>query len=319
MSRQPETDSKKIRLGATDLQVSAMGAGAWAWGDSLFWGYGKGYGEKQVAGAFKASLEAGINFIDTAEIYGFGRSERILGRLIKGVDRPLIITSKFFPYPWRVLRGCLLRALRGSLERLGIERLDLYLIHWPYPPVPIKTWVRGLTVAVESGWTRAVGVSNYSRQQMLEAHELLQQEGIPLACNQVAFSLLHQDPIQDGLLDLCRELDVTLVAYSPLAQGLLTGKYGPDHPPSRSRRGQLGGLPFEALPNVIELMREIGQNHGGKTPTQVALNWVMAKGAVPIPGAKNRDQAEENTGAMGWRLKADEVDTLETTIRRAVG
>jgi aryl-alcohol dehydrogenase-like predicted oxidoreductase len=306
-----------MRLGPTDLRISAMGVGAWSWGDSLFWGYGKDYGEEQVAGAFEASIDFGVNFIDTAEIYGFGRSERILGRLLKQTSLPLIVTSKFFPYPWRLTRGCLLRALRGSLKRLNMGQLDLYLIHWPYPPVPIRTWMRGLIEAVQSGLTRAVGVSNYNCDQMLEAHELLQQGGIPLACNQVAFSLLHQDPDHNGLLDLCRELDVALVAYSPIAQGLLTGKYGPDHPPIRSRRGQLGDYPLDRLPDLIDQMRKIGQTHGGRTPAQVALNWVMAKGAVPIPGAKNRAQAKENVGALGWRLNDDEVSALEATVRRA--
>lgn len=304
-------DERNIPLGATDLRISAMGVGAWAWGDSLIWGYGQDYGEEQVREAFRISLDAGINFFDTAEIYGFGQSERLLGSLIQEVKQPLVITSKFFPYPWRLIRGCLTRALRASLKRMNMERLDLYLVHWPYPPVPIKTWMEGLVDAVQSGLTRSVGVSNYHEKQMLRAHELLQKNNIDLACNQVAFHLLHQGPAHDGLLDRCREMNITLVAYSPLAQGLLTGKYGPDNPPGRARRRRFARYPLERVSRLIDQMREIGRGHGGKTPAQVALNWVMAKGAVPIPGAKNAAQARENMGAMGWCLTADEMEALE--------
>jgi aryl-alcohol dehydrogenase-like predicted oxidoreductase len=317
MKKRRESVPTKIPLGATELRISTMGVGAWAWGDSFFWGYGQDYGEAQVTDAFKASLDSGINFFDTAEIYGFGRAEQVLNRRIKETDRStLVITSKFFPYPWRLTRGCLMRALRGSLERLDLKQLDLYLIHWPYPPVSIKTWMKGLVEAVQSELTRAVGVSNYSRDQMMEAYELLKKENIPLACNQVAFNLLHPDADRNGLLDLCREMDITLVAYSPLAQGLLTGKYGPGNPPSRSRRRRFGRYPLERLPRLIDQLREIGQAHGDRTPAQVALNWVMTKGAVPIPGAKNEAQAMENVGAMGWRLEDDEVSALETTVER---
>lgn len=311
-------DERNLPLGATGIRISAMGVGAWAWGDSFAWGYGEDYGEEQVREAFRVSLDAGVNFFDTAEIYGFGQAERVLGRLIQDVEQPLVITSKFFPYPWRLTHGCLTRALHGSLQRLNMERLDLYLIHWPYPPVPIRTRMKGLVEAVQSGLARSVGVSNYSEEQMLQAHELLRRNDIDLACNQVAFNLLHQDPAHNGLLDRCLELDITLVAYSPLAQGLLTGKYGPEKPPSRARRRRFGRYPFERIPRLIDQMREIGRGHGGKTPAQVALNWVMAKGAVPIPGAKNAAQARENTGAMGWGLTTDEVEALEKAAQQVL-
>lgn len=206
----------------------------------------------------------------------------------------------------------MLRALRGSLERLGVDQVDLYLIHWPYPPVPLETWVDALADAVEARLAQAVGVSNFDLSQMRRAHEVLAQRDVSLAANQVQYSLLHRDPERSGLLDACRDLGVTLIAYSPMAMGMLTGKYTPDNPPPGYRGRRFGPQSLARTQPLIALLREIGEAHGGKTPAQVALNWVICKGAVPIPGAKNARHAEQNAGALGWRLTADEVAALDT-------
>ena len=301
-----------VRLGSSELRISPLGIGTWAWGDRLFWGYGRGgYTDADLKAAYHVSRAAGINFFDTAEVYGRGRSERLLGQFVRDAGNRVVVATKFFPYPWRWRRPSLLRALRGSLERLGLDRMDLYQIHWPYPPVPIETWMAGLADAVEAGLVRAVGVSNYNQDQTRRAHAVLAERGVPLVSNQVQFSLLHRGPELDGLLDVCRELDITLIAYSPLAMGVLTGKYTPGNPPPgiRGRRYRRQFL-AQAQP-LIALLREIGQAHGDKTSAQVALNWVMCKGAVPIPGAKNARQAEENVGALGWRLSSEEVAALD--------
>ncbi|MCS6844836.1 MAG: aldo/keto reductase, partial [Caldilineales bacterium] len=119
-------------LGPTDIQISPLGIGTWAWGDTLFWQYGKGgYTDADLQAAYQASLAYGINFFDTAEVYGRGRSETLLGQFSRQAGWPVVIASKFFPYPWRLRRGDLLNALRGSLQRLGVTRLDLYQVHWP--------------------------------------------------------------------------------------------------------------------------------------------------------------------------------------------
>ncbi|GAB4545625.1 MAG: aldo/keto reductase [Anaerolineae bacterium] len=304
---------ERIRLASGDLCVSPLGIGTWAWGDRLFWGYGRGgYTDADLEAVFQISLSAGINFFDTAEVYGRGRSERLLGRFVRAAaDDQIVVATKFFPFPWRWRRAALLRALRGSLERSGLDRVGLYQIHWPYPPVSIETWMAGLADAVEAGLTRAVGVSNYNPSQTRRAHAALAGRGVPLASNQVQYSLLHRQPEWSGLLDLCRELGITLIAYSPLAMGTLTGKYTPDNPPPgiRGRRYRRDYLAL--VQPLIGLMREIGQAHGGKTPTQVALNWVMGKGALPIPGAKNARQAQEIVGALGWRLSEVELAALD--------
>ena len=304
------TSSGRFRLGQTEIEVSPMGLGTWAWGDRLVWGFGRGYGEPEVRAAYRASRASGVDFFDTAEVYGQGRSERILGRLVRDEGSPVFVATKFFPYPWRPYRGSLVRALRGSLKRLGVRSVDLYQIHWPFPPISIETWMNGMADAVELGLTRAVGVSNYSVRQMERAHAALARRGVPLASNQVEYSLLGREPERSGVLQACRELGVTLIAYSPLGMGLLTGKYGPGGPPPLTRRRRAAGLLHRLAP-LLDVLRQLGQAHGGKTPAQVALNWTMAKETLPIPGAKNERQAVENAGAVGWTLTPDQVAQLD--------
>ncbi len=300
-----------IPLGKTALRVTPLGVGTWQWGDSMFWGYGKGYAADEIKAAFDASLAAGITFFDTAEIYGQGKSERFLGRFVSGNgDRPVIAT-KFMPLPWRLGKGALLSALRSSLARLGLAQVDLYQIHWPMAPVAVETWADALADAVAAGLTRAVGVSNYNADQMRRAHAVLARRGVPLASNQVEYSLLHRAPERNGLADACRELGVTLIAYSPLAKGMLTGKYTPANPPPGLRGRRYRGELLAGIQPLTGLLREIGGSHGGKAPGQVALNWLMCKDAIPIPGAKSARQAQDNAGALGWRLTAEEVVALD--------
>ena len=305
----PKTELGRIPLGRTPVQVSPLGVGTWAWGDTFFWEYGDGsYTDEDIRSAFATSLEAGLNFFDTAEGYGNGRSEEIVGRLALAREQSTVIATKYLPYPWRLREASLHEALKASLRRLG--QIDLYQIHWPFPPVSIETWMAALADAVEAGLIRAVGVSNYSVEQMRRAHAALARRGIPLASNQVSYSLLDRRPERNGVLDTCRELGVSLIAYSPLAQGLLTGKYTPDNPPP-GVRGLRYRKQVAALPPLIRLMTEIGAGHGGKTPAQVALNWTICQETIPIPGAKNARQARENAGAVGWHLTAEEVDVLK--------
>ncbi len=292
------------------LHEVEIGLGAWAWGDRLVWGYGKGYSDAEVEEGFRVSLENGVTLVDTAEVYGNGRSERMLGQFLKDTDTPVIVATKFFPMPWRIRRASVTRALRHSLERLELERVDLYQIHWPSPIIPIEQYVEGLVAAHRLGLTRAVGVSNYDKNQMQRAVTTLARHDIPLASNQVEFHLLNRRVEKNGLLARCQELGVRLIAYSPLAMGLLTGKYSPKNPPPGMRGGKYGGILKDIQP-LIHLMTEIGQDYGGKSPAQIALNWVICKGALPIPGAKNVRQAEMNAGAAGWRLTTEQVKALD--------
>ena len=230
----PETQRGAPSGSGRSTGLGPLGVGTWAWGDRILWRYGLDYSTAEVQGAFEASVEEGLRLFDTAEVYGLGRSERFLGQFPHGQDPPIVIATKFFPYPWRWRRGDLLAALRGSLQRLGMGRVDLYQVHFPFPPVSIETWMDGLADAVEAGLARAVGVSNYSTGQMRRAHSALARRGVALASNQVSYHLLDRKPERTGLLEACDELGVTLIAHTPLARGLLTGKYNAIQPPFRA-------------------------------------------------------------------------------------
>jgi aryl-alcohol dehydrogenase-like predicted oxidoreductase len=309
--------TKPISLGCTDLQVTPLGIGTWAWGDRRTWGYGRTHTEADLQAAFESSLAAGINLFDTAEIYGGGQSELLLGRFIKAAQQRVVVATKFMPYPWRLRRGNLLRALRQSLDRLGLARVDLYQIHWPFPPRSTETRVDELAKVVESGLVRAAGVSNYSAEQTRRARAVLARHGIVLASNQVEYSLLKRSPERNGVMQTCRELGIALIAYSPIAMGVLSGKYTSQNPPTGMLRGSRFSRKYLArIQPLIGLLRQIGQAHDGRNPAQVALNWVMCKGAVPIPGAKNARQAQENAGALGWRLAENEIASLDAASDR---
>jgi len=292
------------------LHAVEMGLGAWQWGDRLIWQYGNGYDDEDLQRAFQASLHEGVRFVDTAEVYGSGRSERLLGKFIKETDQPILVATKFFPYPWRFTKGSLVRALKASLERLGMESVDLYQSHWVSLTMSNDLLMEGLAECVKKGMTRTVGVSNFGQTRMLAAYSALARHNVPLASNQVHYSLLNRSAEKNGVLARCKELGIRLIAYSPLEQGLLTGKYNPSKPPAGARGGQYARLLPKIQP-LIKLMTAIGQDHGGKSNAQVALNWVIYKGALPIPGAKNESQAQQNTGALGWKLTDEQVAKLD--------
>jgi len=297
------------------LHAIEMGLGAWQWGDRVVWQYGHGYGPDQVREAFQTAIREGIRFIDTAEMYGNGLSERFLGNFIKETNQPVLIATKFFPWPWRFYKDAVPRALKGSLTRMGVDSVDLYQIHWPSPILGDDRLMAGLAECVKNGSARTVGISNYEPSRMVAAYSSLARHGVPLASNQVHYSLLRRNAEKDGTLSRCKELGVRLIAYSPIEKGLLSGKYSVDNPPPGARARRYAGLLSKIQP-LIKLMTEIGQDRGGKTLTQIALNWVICKGALPIPGAKNAAQVEEHAGALGWRLTDDEVVRLDEVSNR---
>jgi aryl-alcohol dehydrogenase-like predicted oxidoreductase len=301
-----------IPLGKTDLRIPPLGIGAWSWGDRMFWGYGRGYDEPDLREAFDVCLQAGVNFFDTAEVYGLGQSEKIIGRFRKTDGRQVILATKFFPFPYRLTKGSLRRALRGSLRRLQVDTVDLYQIHQPFSPIPDPVLMRAMADAFREGRIRAIGVSNYDPERTRRSADALGSMGLTLASNQVSFSLLNRKPEQDGLLTLCRERGVTVIAYSPLGMGMLSGRYTADSPPRDFRRRRYSKEYLSQLTPLLGLMREIGEAHGGRTLVQVALNWVIGKGAVPIPGVKNKRQAEDVLGALAWRLSEDEMARLDS-------
>jgi aryl-alcohol dehydrogenase-like predicted oxidoreductase len=311
---------KTANLGQTGITVTALGIGTWAWGDKLFWNYGKKYGASQVEAAFQAVVEAGITFFDTAEVYGMGESERLLGQFTKQTDIPIDIATKFAPVPWRFGANAVHNAITDSLNRLQTDKIALYQVHWPFTfLISQETLMNALAEEVKRGRIAAVGVSNYSAEQMRQVSDILAKKDVPLAVNQVQYSLLYRKIETKAILATAKELGVTILAYSPLAQGLLTGKYSPESQnlPDGARkidsRFKKEGL--EKIAPILGLLQELGAKYQ-KTPAQVALNWLIAQGdVIPIPGAKTAAQAIENAGALGWSLEPREVTQLEQMSR----
>lgn len=293
-----------------------LGVGAWAWGDKATWGMG-GYDneltESSIRAAWDASQERGVTLFDTAEVYGSGESERIIGRLLAADPArrsSLVIATKFLPLPQKLnVARALREALLASLDRLGIEKVDLYQLHGPISLRTKKALADALAAVQAEGLVDAVGVSNYSVREMSSIHTHLQANGIPLASNQIEFSLLRRRPESSGLIAACQRLGVIPLAYSPIGQGRLTGKYSAANPPPGDRT--FSAHPMEQVDVVVGELRRIGEAHDDRSPGQVALRWLIQKGAVPIPGAKNRDQAEQNAGALGWELTSADMAALD--------
>ncbi|MEH2194182.1 MAG: aldo/keto reductase [Nostoc sp.] len=311
---------ENITLGQNGPVVTPLCIGTWAWGDKLFWSYGDRYGAEQLQEAFTAALEAGITFFDTAEVYGMGLSEKFLGQFIQQTQQPVQIATKFGPVPWRFTAQSVSDALIASLKRLQLERIALYQVHWPFAFfLSQETLMNALADEVKLGRIATVGVSNYSAEQMRDAHQILAARGVPLAVNQVRYSLLSRQVESQGIITTARELGVTILAYSPLAQGLLTGKYSIDNAetPTGARkidpRFKKEGL--QKIAPVISLLRKFGEKYD-RTPAQVALNWLIAQGnVIPIAGVKTAEQVRQNAGALGWKLSDDEVGELELVSR----
>jgi aryl-alcohol dehydrogenase-like predicted oxidoreductase len=271
--------------------------------------YGGAHGLAEEKQAFEASMAAGVTLFDTAEMYSGGASELRLGELAR--DKDVLIATKFPPSLFSRTED-MPQALEASLARLGRGWVDLYQHHFPSRRVSIPKLMDLMADAVEAGKVKAVGVSNYSAEQMRIAHAALARRGIALASNQVEYSLLHRQPELNGVLETCRELGVTLIAYQPLASGALTGKYVTGVRPKGLRRfmGYFRGKGQEAVVPVVALLREIGQ-HYGKSPAQVALRWLIENDTVlPIPGAKNGKQAAANSEALTFCLTPAEIDAL---------
>jgi aryl-alcohol dehydrogenase-like predicted oxidoreductase len=294
-------------LGKTNVQISSVGIGTWAWGER--WVFGAGYKEAELQSVFEQSLKSNINLFDTAEVYGRGKSEKILGHFLRNNNgtNPVIAT-KFNPR-MKFNKNGLRKALKNSLKRLGLEKVDLYQIH---NPGKINQWVNAIADVYEQGLTRSVGVSNYNPAQFREAYEILEKRGIKLASNQMHYSLLFRKHEFDGLLKMCKDLNVTFIAYMPLAQGALTGKYTPDNLPKGLLRRitYRKGLLKKVQP-LINLTRDIGLKYGNKTPSQIAINWVICKGALPLVGVNNISQLQEVLGAIDWRLSDEDILNLD--------
>lgn len=298
-------------IGQKGERLPAIGLGTWAWGDKRFWRFDPEHGPEEARTTFRAAVRGKIRLIDTAERYADGLSERLVGQFVEESDSDLFVATKFAPFLRRITTSTLPRALDASLERLRLRQVDLYQIHYPFSLLPIQGLTNRLADAVELGRIRYAGVSNYSLRQMTRAHAVLSRRGVPLASNQVQYSLVHRAPEKNGLLRTCREMGVLLIAYSPLGMGVLGGNYRP------------GGKRVEGLRRIVPYFRKLERwqplleeldrlaNQHEKSPAQIALNWLARQeGVLPIPGARNRAQAEQNAATMNFSITDEEAERL---------
>jgi aryl-alcohol dehydrogenase-like predicted oxidoreductase len=293
-------------------RVSRIGLGTWQFG-SREWGYGSSYAEQEARAIVRRALELGVTLFDTAEIYGFGRSERILGQAL-GEDRDsAFVATKIFPL-LPVAPVVEQRAV-ASANRLGVRKLDLYQVHQPNPLVRDGTIMRGMRALQRVGLVGEVGVSNYSLDRWRAAEAAL---GSRVLSNQVQYSLVSRAPEQD-LLPFAETTGHVVIAYSPLAQGLLSGRYHRDNrPANRVRTANPLFLPenLERAGDLIAALREVADAHSA-TPAQVALAWAIHRPAVvAIPGASSLAQLESNVAAADIELTDGEYQALSAASAR---
>ncbi len=266
-------------LGKTGEKIPALGLGTWGIGGFSFPDYS--YDQLAIE-VIRFAVEIGMNFIDTAEMYGSGHSEELIGEAIKGIRDKVFIATKVLPTNFRyedVIKAC-----ERSLKRLKTSYIDLYQLHWPNPSIPIRETMKAMERLVDEGKIRYIGISNFSVEETVEAMNSLSKYEI--VSNQVEYSLLVRD-IERDLLPFCNKNKITVIAYSPLARGeLLKGKY-------------------------YDFLLKIGKKYG-KTPAQVALNWlIIQENVVAIPKALSKEKILENMGAYGWKLNEEDLKKID--------
>jgi aryl-alcohol dehydrogenase-like predicted oxidoreductase len=286
-------------------RMSAIGLGTWQFG-SVEWGYGRQYAAEDSIAILHRALDLGVNVVDTAEIYGQGRSEKIVGQAIRDRREKVFLATKLFPIGLPVQVGSRARA---SARRLGVQRIDLYQLHWPSPLFPLRFTMPRFKRLVGDGLVTHLGVSNFPLKGWREAEAAA---GMPVLTNQVQFSLVHRGPERD-LLPWAQKNDHVVIAYSPLGQGLLSGRYRSQAPTNfRRLRSDFRTAARARLGPLISALEDIGKRHRA-TAAQVALAWLIAKpNVVAIPGASSVRQVEENVAAADLDLTGDELERLSS-------
>ncbi|WP_019911375.1 aldo/keto reductase [Paenibacillus sp. HW567] len=311
-------------LGRSSLSVSPLGLGCWQFsrGKGIVGGYWSNLDESDILEIVRVSLEGGMNWVDTAEIYGGGKSEEALAHVLDQLKKegsphaaPVIATKW-----WPLLRtaSSITATIDERIRCLGGREIDLYQIHQPFSLSSIASEMKAMAGLVKAGKIRYVGVSNYSAKQMTEAHRLLQQYGLHLVSNQVKYNLLDRKIDRNGTMAAAKELGISIIAYSPLQQGILTGRFHKDPAQigavSRVRRMQ-SGLDEKSMARskpLIDSLTVLADKYT-VTPGQIALNWLIhynGDTVVAIPGASKARHARENIGAMSFRLTQDELEHL---------
>ena len=308
------------------LFLPAMGCGTWAWGNRLLWGYTPNM-DQQLQAVFDACVSQGVTLFDTGDSYGTGRlngrSETLLGQFTTvyqghNADR-ICLATKLAAYPWRLTRGSMVKACQASAKRLG-RSVDLVQLHWStanYAPWQEAALLDGLADLYAQNQVKGIGLSNFGPKRLQKIYPRFRDRGIPITTLQVQYSLLSTYPVTElGIQETCEELGIRLIAYSPLALGILTGKYSEGHNLPGGLRGWLFRQILPGVQPVLETLEAIAIFRE-KAMSQVALNWCICKGFIPIPGAKTLEQAQQNIGALGWQLDPGEVLELDNAVNRS--
>ena len=309
----------KRPLGRTDIDITPIGLGMmeFSGGGGLMGSAFPVIGQDEKNATVKAALDGGINWFDTAELYGKGVSEASLSAALKAAgkkDDEVVVATKWWPL-FRTARN-IPRTIQDRIRFLDGYTISLYMVHQPFGFSSPEAEMETMADLVEAGKIRSVGISNFNPKQMRGAHQTLQKRGFSLAVNQVQYSLLDRSIEKNGILDTARELGITIIAYTPLASGLLTGKYhkNPELLQKKSWfwRARLKNGVEKSRP-LVTALEEVGAKYDA-TPAQVALNWVInshGDTVVTIPGATKVHQAEESAGAMKFKLSEDEMARLK--------
>jgi aryl-alcohol dehydrogenase-like predicted oxidoreductase len=321
----PQENSPTLRtLGKTNLRISAVGLGTMEFSGGGRGMIGSAYPEVEQAdknAIVKAALDGGINWFDTAEFYGKGYSEASVATALKSAgknDQDVVVATKWWPF-FRTA-GNMAHTIADRIRFLDGYTISLYMVHQPFSFSSVEAEMAAMADLVEAGKIRSVGVSNFGAQRMRRAHQALQARGHSLAANQVLYSLLDRSIEKNGILDTAKELGVTIIAYTPLASGLLTGKYH-QQPELIQAKSWLWRSymrrRFERSRLLVAALAELGGKYQA-TAAQVALNWVIhghGETVVTIPGATKVHQARESAGAMQFRLSADDRARLNELSR----
>lgn len=295
-----------------NVQIPCLSWGAWSWGDTGTWHWSD---EERpgVTQGWELAKEKQQTWIDTAQAYGSGKSEEICGELFRGMSRDsFVIQTKWYVVPDNPANfsaDAPATYLKESLKRMGLDSVDIYLVHGHIHARSIATVAKSLAECVDNGWTKVVGVANYSAEDMLQMAEELAKYDIPLATNQCEFNVLRRYPeTKGGLLQTCKQNGIVFQSYSSLAQGRLTGKYGPGHEPPKTYR--FSQYPMEDIKDTLQVLQDIGQQRGVST-SAVALNYNLSKGVLPVVGFRSPGQVEQNLQALGWRLSLEEMKRID--------
>lgn len=313
----------KRRLGRTDLEVTPIGLGVmqFSGGNGVFRMVFPELSQKEKNQIVKAALDGGINWFDSAEMYGRGNSERGLANALQSAgvkDDEVVIGTKWFPI-FRTA-GNIPSTIEDRIRYLDGYSIDLYMVHQPWSFSSPEAEMNAMADLVEAGKIRNIGVSNFSATQMERAHVALEKRGLSLAVNQVQYSLLHRKIESNGVLEAAKDMEITIVAWSPLARGILTGMYRKNPDLITSKRigwRMMMRRHIERSSPVIDALQDIAEKYD-VTPSQVALNWLVnhdGEAVVAIPGASKVYQAEQNAGAMKFSLSGEEKARLEELSR----